>query len=113
LKESTETVDVTAAFENLELLAANPHLPRQQIPLDRAVATLLDIHWLEQHGHLVSDEDNGMVFAFSRPCPTEPGKRVGFVRQTVDPTPGQETAFARALRGAIDGGITKVEKDPE
>lgn len=76
-----------------------------------SVHALLNVYWLEHHGHLVSDEHNGMIFGFSRPSPTEPGKRVGFFRQTLDPTPGQETAFARAINEARDGEIAKVVED--
>ena len=99
-----ETIDVAAAFAQLDALANDSRRGKRRQPLERAIHALLDIHWLEHHGHLISDEHNGMVFCFSRPNSTESGKRVGFFRQT--PTPGQETAFARTIKEA--GEIVKV-----
>lgn len=105
--------DVAEGFAVLDAIASKSALQKRRLEAWLAIAALTNVYWLEHHGHLVSDEHNGMAFIFSRPCPTEPGRRVGFTRQTLDPTPGQETAFARALLGASNRTISKFEEDPE
>lgn len=53
-----------------------------------------------------------MLFMFSRPSQHEPGKRVGLIRPTLDPTRGQETAFARANGPENAGLLVRVIEDP-
>lgn len=108
-----DPADVAEAFAVLDAVAAKSWLQKRRLQTGLAIAALTNVYWLEYHGHLVSNENNGMMFAFSRPNPREPGTRVAMMRPTLDPTPAQEEAFARALQGAMDGSITKVEYDPE
>ena len=106
-----DPADVAEALDVLDAIAAKSWLQKRRLQAGLAITALTNVYWLEHHGHLVTDEHNGMVFMFSRAHPTKPGERVGFMRQTLDPTPGQETAFARAVKGAGDGQILKVLED--
>jgi hypothetical protein len=108
--EAPEPEDVKDAFRVLDALAAESWLRKRRWGAERAIA-IANVYCLEYHGHLPTDEYNGMVFFFSRPSPTEPGTRVGFTRETLDPTRGQETAFARVIERTGDGQIVKVFED--
>jgi len=93
--------------DELDALASLSHFAKKRVPLKLTMNALLSVHWLERHGHLPVDEHNGMTFAFSRPDPDTPGKRIAMIRHTLEPTRHHEAAFAEAL-----GGIEQRDANP-
>jgi hypothetical protein len=104
-----EPIDTAEAFAWLDDRARESSTSQTGPEGGTALEVVLNVHWLQHHGHLARDPFNGMLFYFSRPHPKEPGKRIGFGRGKLDATRAEERAFWRsAVEGHPDGTMVKV-----
>lgn len=68
-----------------------------------AYVATCNVYWLEQKGHLKTDNFNGVVFRFSWRNPSGDGPRVRVQRNTLDPQPGT----LGTLSGQMDANKAK------
>jgi hypothetical protein len=104
-----EPIDTAEAFAWLDERALDSSASQTEPEGMTALEVVLNVHWLQHHGHLARDPYNGMLFYFSRPHPRQPGKHIGFGRGKLDATHTEERAFWKsAVEGQPDGTLLKV-----